>query len=436
MVEGIRGHDYTKPYSKMVDYLDGMDAGLFTASPPTTPTHRVPRRPRPEDAGAGRRARRRCPPVLRPRRAHRLRPGDDGPRRPSCCPRAGRGARDRPDQGPRDRPGPHGDLPHPAELHEQPEALRLDRRRHRRRRQRPPRRRHRGLGRRGCHRRAGRRPPRRPAPTTCASRSCPPSPPRPRSTSGVASPPPCWADHDTTTPGDPDDPARLPDPQLHLPGRRPGRAVRRRGRARPRPPTRSRVRHRPGDGPLLPAAHARPARAVHARVLHAARRAGPRDLRRCGSARSSPATPTATRRCWRRSSPRSTSCRTAGRSSASAPAGSSSSTTPSASSSAPSPTASRSSRRPSRSSCRCSRGERPTLDGKHYSVKEAINQPPPVGRIPVMIGGSGETQDAAAWSPSTPTSRTSPARPTRSPASSTPWPPTASAWVATAARSR
>jgi F420-dependent oxidoreductase-like protein len=36
------------------------------------------------------------------------------------------------------------------------------------------------------------------------------------------------------------------------------------------------------------------------------------------------------------------------------------------------------------------RDERPTLDGTHYSVKEAINQPPPVGPIPVMIGGSGE----------------------------------------------
>ncbi len=36
------------------------------------------------------------------------------------------------------------------------------------------------------------------------------------------------------------------------------------------------------------------------------------------------------------------------------------------------------------------RGERPSLDGVHYQVKEAINEPPPVGRIPVMIGGSGE----------------------------------------------
>ncbi len=36
------------------------------------------------------------------------------------------------------------------------------------------------------------------------------------------------------------------------------------------------------------------------------------------------------------------------------------------------------------------RGERPTLDGDRYAVKDAINQPLPVGKIPVMIGGSGE----------------------------------------------
>lgn len=34
--------------------------------------------------------------------------------------------------------------------------------------------------------------------------------------------------------------------------------------------------------------------------------------------------------------------------------------------------------------------QRPSLDGDHYQVEEAINQPPPVDRIPVMIGGSGE----------------------------------------------
>ena len=35
-------------------------------------------------------------------------------------------------------------------------------------------------------------------------------------------------------------------------------------------------------------------------------------------------------------------------------------------------------------------GERPSLGGRHYTVTEAINEPPPVGRIPVLIGGSGE----------------------------------------------
>lgn len=36
------------------------------------------------------------------------------------------------------------------------------------------------------------------------------------------------------------------------------------------------------------------------------------------------------------------------------------------------------------------RDERPTFTGKHYSVDNAINQPAPISRIPVMIGGSGE----------------------------------------------
>jgi len=36
------------------------------------------------------------------------------------------------------------------------------------------------------------------------------------------------------------------------------------------------------------------------------------------------------------------------------------------------------------------RGERPSLDGQHYHVHDAINSPPPVDRVPVMIGGSGE----------------------------------------------
>src|SRR4051794_40276624 len=35
-------------------------------------------------------------------------------------------------------------------------------------------------------------------------------------------------------------------------------------------------------------------------------------------------------------------------------------------------------------------GERPSLDGKRYTVSEAINEPPPIGPIPILIGGNGE----------------------------------------------
>jgi len=41
MVEGVRGHDYTKPYSAMAAYLDGMDATFFMAPEPEVPLHRV-----------------------------------------------------------------------------------------------------------------------------------------------------------------------------------------------------------------------------------------------------------------------------------------------------------------------------------------------------------------------------------------------------------
>ena len=36
------------------------------------------------------------------------------------------------------------------------------------------------------------------------------------------------------------------------------------------------------------------------------------------------------------------------------------------------------------------RGERVSLDGKHYQVVDAFNSPPPVSRVPVLIGGGGE----------------------------------------------
>lgn len=36
------------------------------------------------------------------------------------------------------------------------------------------------------------------------------------------------------------------------------------------------------------------------------------------------------------------------------------------------------------------RGERPTVDGRWYQVRDAINSPLPLSRVPVLIGGSGE----------------------------------------------
>lgn len=41
MVEGVRGHDYSKPYSAMRAYLDGMDSTMFFAAAPTTEPERV-----------------------------------------------------------------------------------------------------------------------------------------------------------------------------------------------------------------------------------------------------------------------------------------------------------------------------------------------------------------------------------------------------------
>lgn len=41
MVKALHKQSYDKPYSAMVEYLDTMDAGMFVAAPPSTPTHRV-----------------------------------------------------------------------------------------------------------------------------------------------------------------------------------------------------------------------------------------------------------------------------------------------------------------------------------------------------------------------------------------------------------
>lgn len=41
MVEGLRGRDYSLPYTAMVDYLDAMDRSIFVAAQPSTAPHRV-----------------------------------------------------------------------------------------------------------------------------------------------------------------------------------------------------------------------------------------------------------------------------------------------------------------------------------------------------------------------------------------------------------
>ncbi len=41
MVEGVRGHDYSKPFSAMSSYLDGMDTAPFLAAPASTELQRV-----------------------------------------------------------------------------------------------------------------------------------------------------------------------------------------------------------------------------------------------------------------------------------------------------------------------------------------------------------------------------------------------------------
>ncbi|HEX2576840.1 MAG TPA: LLM class F420-dependent oxidoreductase [Aquihabitans sp.] len=41
MVERVRGHDYSKPYSAMAAYLDAMDQAMFFAEAPTTEPQRV-----------------------------------------------------------------------------------------------------------------------------------------------------------------------------------------------------------------------------------------------------------------------------------------------------------------------------------------------------------------------------------------------------------
>ena len=41
MVEGVRGHDYSRPYSAMKAYLEAMDSSMFFGAEPSTPPRRV-----------------------------------------------------------------------------------------------------------------------------------------------------------------------------------------------------------------------------------------------------------------------------------------------------------------------------------------------------------------------------------------------------------
>ncbi len=38
------------------------------------------------------------------------------------------------------------------------------------------------------------------------------------------------------------------------------------------------------------------------------------------------------------------------------------------------------------------RGQQPTLTGKHYAVNQVLNNPQPLSRVPIMVGGGGETK--------------------------------------------
>ena len=87
--------DYSRPYSKMVGYLDALDA-LAT---PVPPERRVLAALGPRMLRAGRRPHRRRPSLLRPGRAHR--PGPRHPRpRPAPGTRGGGRPRGRPGPGP------------------------------------------------------------------------------------------------------------------------------------------------------------------------------------------------------------------------------------------------------------------------------------------------------------------------------------------------
>ena len=86
LVAGIRKHDYSKPYSYMVEYLDKMDKALFMAQRPRRRRRPRPRRTRPEDARAVGHQGQRLAPVLHHPRAHRASPARPWAPTPSSPP--------------------------------------------------------------------------------------------------------------------------------------------------------------------------------------------------------------------------------------------------------------------------------------------------------------------------------------------------------------
>ena len=124
MVEGIRGHDYSKPYSAMVAYLDGDGPGDVHGRPAPPPSRRACSPPSGPGCCAWRPRRRpaRTPTSCRPSTRRR-------PARPSATDRCSRSSRPSCSRPIRRR---HGRSPaatrrstRAAELHEQPAALRL-----------------------------------------------------------------------------------------------------------------------------------------------------------------------------------------------------------------------------------------------------------------------------------------------------------------------
>ena len=179
-------------------------------------------------------------------------------------------------------------------------------------------------------------------------------------------------------------------PNFTYPGVETRRPLRRRSPRRPRPPTRS------GFDTVLLMDHfyqlpmLGDARRQHARVLHDARRAGARDVdrpaRRARHRQHVPQ-PDAAREDHHRARRRERRARPARHRRR---AGSSSSTTRSASSSSTFTDRFEKLEEALQIILPMLRDETPTFDGKHYTVRDAINHPAPISRIPVMIGGSGE----------------------------------------------